>query len=78
MGTPSLPLYLAMMFAVGVGSATAQNSPTIAAGNQTICMGGDPSIITFSTPPSNEYTRQWYYRNGIVPQPTGDQARGGH
>lgn len=44
-------------------------SGVIAAGNQTVCQGGDPNNITFSTAPATGSTYQWYSRSGLVAAP---------
>jgi predicted outer membrane repeat protein len=55
---------------------------TVASGNQTICNGGDPSNITFSTAPSGgaaggSFNYQWYYKDGVAdPCPTGTSTSG--
>lgn len=44
----------------------------LSSGDETICSGGDPASITFSTAPagSGSFTYQWYYQDGIVSCPT--------
>jgi Secretion system C-terminal sorting domain len=42
------------------------SSGTLAAGNQTLCYGGDPANITFSTPATSGVTYQWYFKDGII------------
>jgi hypothetical protein len=52
---------------------------TLTSANETICNGGDPANITFSTAPSGgagTFTYQWYYQNGIVGCPTGTSTTG--
>ena len=46
------------------------SSGTLAAGNQTICFGGDPNNIAFSTAATAGVTYQWYSRDGIIAAPT--------
>lgn len=57
----------------------AVNRGTVTSGNETICNGGDPANITFSTAPSGgagTYNYQWYYQDGIVTCPTGSSTSG--
>ncbi|UPT68684.1 MAG: hypothetical protein M0D57_08700 [Sphingobacteriales bacterium JAD_PAG50586_3] len=52
---------------------------TLAAGNESICSGGDPAAISFATIPSGgsgTYTYQWYYQNGIITCPSGSSTTG--
>jgi hypothetical protein len=54
-------------------------SGTIASGNDTICVGGDPADITLSTPASGgsgTFNYQWYYQDGTPACPTGTSAVG--
>jgi hypothetical protein len=46
---------------------------TLSAGNQTLCDPADPGLITFSVMPSgaSSFTFNWFYKDGIVPAPTG-------
>ena len=61
---------------------TAVNSGTVANGNETICYGGNPSNITFSTLPSGgsvtgSFNYQWYYKDGVSgPCPAGTNTSG--
>lgn len=50
----------------------------IVSGNQTLCNGEQPDSIFFATVPSGNtsFTYQWYYREGIVEAPSGDDATG--
>jgi hypothetical protein len=43
---------------------------TISSGNQTICYGGDPANITFSTAPPTGSTYQWFQQNGLIAAPS--------
>jgi hypothetical protein len=56
------------------------NLGTLTSGDETFCStGGNPAIITFSTPPSGgtgTYTYQWYFQNGNVACPTGTSTTG--
>lgn len=54
------------------------NYGTITSADETICTGGDPSEIAFSTAPSGSgsFTYQWYFQNGIVTCPTGSATAG--
>ncbi len=58
----------------------AVNYGTLTIGDQTLCNPGDPSNITFSTPPSggnNTFDYQWYYRDDVTnPCPTGSSISG--
>ncbi len=58
----------------------AVNCSTLTIGNQTLCNPGDPSNITFSTPPSggnNTFDYQWYYKDDVTnPCPTGSSISG--
>ncbi len=58
----------------------AVNYGTLTIGDQTLCNLGDPSNITFSTPPSggnNTFDYQWYYRDDVTnPCPTGSSISG--
>ncbi|MBK8923807.1 MAG: hypothetical protein IPM81_20355 [Saprospirales bacterium] len=51
---------------------------TITSADETICTGGDPSDVAFSTAPSGSgsFSYQWYYQNGIVTCPTGASTIG--
>src|SRR5690606_13371657 len=53
---------------------------TLSNGDQTICYGDDPGIITFSTAASGgagSFTYQWYYRDGVSGTcPTGTSTSG--
>lgn len=58
------------VLSAATGCCTPVNSGTIANGDQTICNGGDPSNIIFSTMPSGgaaggSFNYQWYYTNGV-------------
>jgi hypothetical protein len=56
----------------------ALNRGTLASGNQTICNGGTPSSIAFSTVPSGaaSFTYLWYFQNNLVAAPTGNDLTG--
>lgn len=43
---------------------------------ETICVGGDPSTISFSTAPSTGGTYKWYYQDALVTAPTGADVTG--
>jgi len=45
------------------------NPGTLTAGNQTICNGGDPTNINFSSLSSTGSSFQWYVQNGLVSAP---------
>ncbi|UPT68680.1 MAG: hypothetical protein M0D57_08680 [Sphingobacteriales bacterium JAD_PAG50586_3] len=52
---------------------------TITGGNQTFCAVGDPANITLLVQPANGSgvnTLQWFYKNGIVPAPSGSDTTG--
>jgi hypothetical protein len=51
---------------------------TLVSGNQTICYGGNPSAIFFAVPPSGSasFTYTWYFKAGIVADPTGSSTAG--
>jgi hypothetical protein len=53
------------------------SSGTLAAGNQTICFGGDPNNISFSTAATGGVTYQWYSRDGIITAPTTSASTSG-
>ena len=69
-----------------VASATASvtvnaavNYGTITSGDETICTGGDPANIIFSTLPSGgaeTFNYQWYFKDGINACPTGTDVTG--
>jgi hypothetical protein len=44
-------------------------SGVMAAGDQTVCNGGDPANITLSTAPATGATFQWYRQTGLVSAP---------
>jgi hypothetical protein len=49
----------------------------IASGAETLCNGGDPAVISFSTFPSSGSTYRWYYQNALVSTPNpGDPTTG--
>jgi len=55
------------------------NFGTIINGNESICLGDDPSDITLTSLPSggqNSFSYQWYYQDGIVTCPTGTNTSG--
>jgi hypothetical protein len=57
----------------------AVNLGTVNSADETICTGGDPANITFSTAPSGgtgTFTYQWYFQNGIITCPTGTSTSG--
>ena len=59
-----------VVLSAATGCCTPVNSGTVANGDQTICYGGNPSNITFSTMPSGgaaggSFNYQWYYKNGV-------------
>ncbi|UPT68687.1 MAG: hypothetical protein M0D57_08715 [Sphingobacteriales bacterium JAD_PAG50586_3] len=46
-------------------------------GNESFCITGDPSNITFATAPSGGiFTYQWYYQDGIITCPSGTSTAG--
>jgi hypothetical protein len=47
--------------------------------NQTLCFGGDPNNIIFSTPPfpSAGSSFQWYYKDGLIAAPDGIASTAG-
>jgi hypothetical protein len=52
---------------------------TISSGDEALCIGGDPSAISLSTPPSGgagTFSYQWYYQDGLVACPTGTNTAG--
>src|SRR4029079_14184582 len=59
---------------------SALNLGTLTNGDETFCSaGGNPAIITISSPPSGgtgTYTYQWYSQNGLVTCPTGTSTAG--
>ena len=45
------------------------NTGIVSSGDETICIGGDPANITFSTAPSGgagTFAYQWYYQDGLA------------
>ncbi len=70
-----------IVLSAATGCCTEVNSGTVASGDQTICNGGDPSNITFSTAPSGgapggSFDYQWYYKDGINACPSGTNTSG--
>ena len=49
----------------------------IATGNQTLCNGGDPSLISFSEMPETGSSFQWFYKDGISPAPLAEIGTSG-
>ncbi|HNY03876.1 MAG TPA: hypothetical protein PKG48_14875, partial [Bacteroidales bacterium] len=52
---------------------------TLASSDETICNGGDPSAIGFTTAPSGgtgTFAYQWYYKDGMNTCPTGTSSSG--
>jgi len=54
------------------------NRGSLAAGNQSLTTGADPSPISFATQPvgSGSFSFQWYQRDGIIAAPTGNSLTG--
>lgn len=68
-------------WALGVRKITVTTGATspgvIANGNETLCYGGDPALIDFSTPATGpSLTYQWYSKDGIITPPTGTSTVG--
>jgi len=61
----------------GVYYVRVLKSGKIAAGNQTLCNGGDPNIISFSEMPESGSSFQWYYKDGISPAPLTEEGTEG-
>jgi hypothetical protein len=62
-----------------VNTSSAFSPGIIANGDQTFCStGGDPSSISFSTASSgsSSFSRQWYFKNGVNPAPSGSSTSG--
>ncbi|UPT68683.1 MAG: hypothetical protein M0D57_08695 [Sphingobacteriales bacterium JAD_PAG50586_3] len=49
---------------------------TMVSGNETICTGGDPAGISFTTLPAAGSTFQWYYQDGLGSCPSGTSTTG--
>ncbi|UPT68686.1 MAG: hypothetical protein M0D57_08710 [Sphingobacteriales bacterium JAD_PAG50586_3] len=53
------------------------NYGTLTSGNESFCITGDPTNITFATAPSGgTFTYQWYYQDGLISCPTGSAITG--
>lgn len=64
---------------VNITVFAAVNYGTVNSTGETICVGGNPSNITFSTAPSGgagTFSYQWYYQNGLTACPTGSDITG--
>ncbi len=62
---------------ITVNPAASFSPGSLALGNQSFCsVGGDPSLISFSTIPAGAsgYSYAWYFRNGIQSAPSGSST----
>ncbi len=58
-------------------STTVFSPGTLAAGNQTICNGGDATIVSFSVNATSGSSFQWYSQNGLIPAPANTASLAG-
>jgi hypothetical protein len=49
---------------------------TLSTANENLCSPANPGNITFSTLPSGSVYYNWYYKDGLVAQPTGTKTTG--
>ena len=59
---------------ITISSGSSFTPGTLASANQTLCNGGDPASISFSTAATTGSAFQWYFQNGIIAAPANTAA----